>query len=135
MIAGLWGRLKRWMTVTLILRGSISRSDIAALCERTRELLDHGDPEPVFLDIGGLASPDAVTVDALGRLQLVAGRHGRTIRLRHACDELRALIAFVGLEHQLPVAEGLRIQTIGQAEEREQVRGIEEEADGGDAPS
>jgi hypothetical protein len=41
--------------------------------------------------------PDAVTVDALCRLQLAARRYGCRVRLRHASDELLELVAFMGL--------------------------------------
>ena len=47
-------------------------------------------------DVGGVAA-DAVTVDALARLQLAARRHGCGCRLRGASDELRGLVAFMGL--------------------------------------
>jgi hypothetical protein len=46
--------------------------------------------------------PDAVTVDALARLQLAAQRHGCQVRLRHASDELLQLVAFMGLAEVLP---------------------------------
>ena len=47
-------------------------------------------------------NPDAVTVDALARLQLVARRHDCQVRLRGASDELRELLAFMGLDAVLP---------------------------------
>ena len=52
-------------------------------------------------DVAGVAA-DAVTVDALARLQLAARRHGCRIQLEHASAELRDLIAFMGLEDVLP---------------------------------
>ncbi len=45
----------------------------------------------------GRAPADAVTLDALARLRLTALRLGYRLRLVHASDELRALIAFAGL--------------------------------------
>ena len=45
---------------------------------------------------------DAVTVDALARLQLAARRHGCQVRLRGASDALRDLVAFMGLQNVLP---------------------------------
>jgi ABC-type transporter Mla MlaB component len=41
--------------------------------------------------------PDAVTVDALCRLQLASRRRRCQIRLRNASDELLTLVAFMGL--------------------------------------
>jgi hypothetical protein len=46
---------------------------------------------------------DAVTVDALARLQVGARRNGCQVRLRGASDELRALVGFMGLCDVLPV--------------------------------
>ncbi len=53
-------------------------------------------------DVDGVAA-DAVTVDALARLQLAARRHGCRVELRHASDELRNLVAFMGLQDVLAV--------------------------------
>ena len=43
---------------------------------------------------------DAVTVDALARLQLAARRHGCQVRLRNASSELLELVAFMGLQRR-----------------------------------
>jgi hypothetical protein len=77
-------------------------------------------PSTIVCDVGALA-PDALSVDALARLQLNACRCGLEIRLRHASSELQELLAFVGL------ADVLRVEPGGQAEEREQRVGVEEE--------
>ena len=45
--------------------------------------------------------PDAVTVDALARLQVAAGRLGCTVRLRNASAGLRELVALMGLRDVL----------------------------------
>jgi anti-anti-sigma regulatory factor len=58
-------------------------------------------PERVlWFNVAGLP-PDAVTVDALARLQLAARRHGCRVRLANASPELRELVAFMGLEKVL----------------------------------
>jgi len=77
-------------------------------------------PSTIVCDVGALA-PDAVTVDALARLQLTARRLGMEMRLRHASSELQDLLAFVGL------CTVLRVEAGGQAEQREQRLGVEEE--------
>jgi hypothetical protein len=82
-------------------------------------------PSTIVCDVGTLA-PDVAAVDALARLQLMARRQGLEIRLRDASGELLALIGFVGLRDVLPVEVG------GQAEEREQRLGVEEERELGD---
>jgi len=43
-----------------------------------------------------------VAVDALARLQLAARRRGCQVRLRRAPNELRELLAFMGLRDILP---------------------------------
>jgi anti-anti-sigma regulatory factor len=55
----------------------------------------------VFCDARGVTA-DAVTVDALARLQLAARRHQCQVRLRGASPELRELVAFMGLTDVLP---------------------------------
>jgi anti-anti-sigma regulatory factor len=77
-------------------------------------------PTPIVVDVSAFP-PDAVTVDALARLQLAARRAGRRLQLRDASDELQKLIAFVGLDRVLRVEPGR------EAEEREQRLGVEEE--------
>jgi ABC-type transporter Mla MlaB component len=57
-------------------------------------------PTTMELDVSAFA-PDALTIDALARLQLSARRHGRRLRLYHASEELRDLIDLVGLSEVL----------------------------------
>ena len=64
---------------------------------------------------------DLGTVESLARLQLAARRCGLELRLRRVPRELEELITFVGL------AEVLGLEPQGQAEEREQRLGVEEE--------
>jgi hypothetical protein len=54
----------------------------------------------VAYDVRG-ARPDAVTVDLLARLELIARRSGRTLRLRNTSAELLDLVAFMGLDEVL----------------------------------
>ena len=77
-------------------------------------------PSTIVCDVGSLA-PDAVTIDALARLQLTARRLGGEVRLRHASSELQELLDFVGLR------DVLRGEAGWQPEEREQRVGVEEE--------
>jgi hypothetical protein len=66
---------------------------------------------------------DLGTVESLARLQLAARRSGVQLRLRCVPRELEELIIFVGL------AEALGLEPRGQAEEREQRLGVEEEGE------
>ena len=79
-----------------------------------------------------LADPDAVTVDALARMQLTARRAGRRVHLRHACGELQDLLVLMGLGEVLPCGAVSGLEPRGQAEQREQARRVEEEGDSGD---
>ena len=80
-------------------------------------------------DVGHLANPDLRTVAALARAQLNARRRGVRLRFRNASPALRELIAFAGLEEVLPLAGRLR----GEAEEREEPVGVEEERELGNS--
>ena len=79
----------------------IDRSDLPALCDRVGALLDESRADVALCDVTGVEA-DAVTVEALARLQVAARRHGCLVRLRHASEELRELIAFMGLRDVLP---------------------------------
>lgn len=76
--------------------GPIARADLPGLCERVCRLLERSGATVASCDVRGVEA-DAVTVDALARLQLAARRHGCRVRLRNACPELVELVAFVGL--------------------------------------
>jgi ABC-type transporter Mla MlaB component len=81
-------------------RGPIARGDLPGLCERICELLEDSGAGVAVCDVRSVDT-DAVTVDALARLQLAARRHGCRVRLRHASNELRELVAFMGLANVL----------------------------------
>ncbi|MCA1677638.1 MAG: STAS domain-containing protein [Actinobacteria bacterium] len=76
--------------------GPIARADLPVLCERVCGLLRSSHADVALCDVSGV-EPDAVTVDALARLQLAVGRHGCRVRLRHASSELLELVALMGL--------------------------------------
>jgi ABC-type transporter Mla MlaB component len=88
-------------TVVFAIRGPIARADLPGLCERVCALLEGNHAGVALCDVHGV-EPDAVTVDALCRLQVGAKRHGCRVRLRHASGELLELVAFMGLTEVLP---------------------------------
>ncbi|MEN3310948.1 MAG: hypothetical protein V7645_277 [Actinomycetota bacterium] len=88
-------------TVAFAIRGPIERTDLPGLCERVCALLALSGAEVVVCDVRGV-DPDAVTADALARLQLAAGRRGCQVRLRSASNELLHLLAFMGLSDVVP---------------------------------
>jgi ABC-type transporter Mla MlaB component len=83
------------------IRGPITHADLPGLCERVCALLERSGAAVVLCDICDV-DPDAVTVDALARLQLAARRNGCQVRLRNASSELLELVAFMGLSDVLP---------------------------------
>jgi ABC-type transporter Mla MlaB component len=85
---------------TLVIRGPLERSDLPGLYARTCELLADRRGVTVLCDVRDLAS-DAVSADALARLQLAARRRDCRIRLRNASGELTDLLAFMGLQDVL----------------------------------
>jgi ABC-type transporter Mla MlaB component len=88
-------------TVELSVHGPIARTDLRGLCDRVCAVLGSSGAQVAYCDVRGV-EPDAVTVDALARLQLAARRHGCRVRLCNASGELLELVAFMGLEDVLP---------------------------------
>jgi ABC-type transporter Mla MlaB component len=87
-------------TIHFAIRGPITRADLPGLCDRVCAWLEHNGATVALCDTSGV-DPDAVTVDALARLQLAARRHGCQVRLRNASPELLELLAFMGLRDVL----------------------------------
>jgi ABC-type transporter Mla MlaB component len=85
--------------VTFAIRGPIKRGDLPGLCERVCAILVESG-ELVVCDVAGVDA-DAVTVDALARLQLAAQRRRCSVRLRNASAELLDLVELAGLENVL----------------------------------
>jgi ABC-type transporter Mla MlaB component len=88
-------------TVEFAIRGPIARSDLPGLCDRVCALLRSAHAGLALCDVRGVPA-DAVTVDALARLQVGAQRQGCRVHLRHASSELRELLEFMGLTNVLP---------------------------------
>jgi ABC-type transporter Mla MlaB component len=88
-------------TIVFSIDGPIARADLPGLCDRVCALLQQGRPDVALCDVSGV-DVDAVTVDALARLQLAARRHGCTVRLQNASGELLELVSFMGLRDVLP---------------------------------
>ncbi len=88
-------------TIAFAIRGPIGRADLPGLCARVCSLLEESAAGVALCDVSGVDA-DAVTVDALARLQLAARRHGCRVRLRNPSDELLELLAFMELRDVLP---------------------------------
>ena len=87
----------------------------------------------VDCDVAGV-DPDAVTVDALARLQLAATRRGCAVRLQSASEQLIELVELMGLTHVLSArTRGLPGEFEREPEAREERGGVEEEGELDDA--
>jgi ABC-type transporter Mla MlaB component len=92
-------------TITLVVGGSLARTDVPCLCARLRAAIEAAQAEIVVCDVGAVRPVDVGTLDALARLQLTAHRSGGRIRLRRCSQELAALLAFAGLAELVPVED------------------------------
>jgi len=115
--------------VALVVTGPMSRAGIGDLCERARGMLEGSEAHLVVLDLGEIRGADAVTVDTLARLQLTVGRVGKRIRFRRACGEVDELVDLMGLTDVLRLDPSSPVEPGRETEQREQVRGVEEERD------
>ena len=93
--------------IVFAIYGPIARDDLPGLCGRVRGLLQSSGAAVALCDVGSV-DPDAVTVDALARLQVAARRYRCQVRLRHASSELLELLEFMGLRDVLPDQAGVR---------------------------
>ena len=87
-------------TVAFTITGPIARSDLEGLCARVCSLFERSGAREALCDVTGV-EPNAVTVDALARLQVGASRRGCRVHLQNASDELMDLVEFMGLEDVL----------------------------------
>ena len=83
-------------TLTLLIRGPLTRADLPGLFRRTCALLAEAPGELLLCQLENVAA-DAVAVDALARLALAARRTGCGVRLCGASAELSRLVDFTGL--------------------------------------
>ena len=83
--------------IVFAIRGPIARSDLPGLCDRVCALLRENSTSSAICDVAGV-EPDAVTIDALARLQLAAQRTACRVRLENASIELLELVSFMGLD-------------------------------------
>jgi hypothetical protein len=119
---------ERPTTVVFAVAGPIARADLPAICGDVAALLEATGADVALCDVEALPA-DAVAIDALARIQLAARRIGRQVVLHHAADDLRDLLGFVGLIGLLGIEPG------GQAEQRKQGVGVEEERELNDPPT
>jgi STAS domain-containing protein len=111
-----------------VVRGPVGREDIEGVCARLgMQLAGEAEAGPLVVDVGQLGPGDAVALEAMARIRLVAGR-GRPVRFRNVPGRLRELIEWVGLGHLLGIESGVEsgVEMGGEAEEGEEVGGLHE---------
>ncbi len=86
--------------VALAIRGPIRRGGLASVCASADSLLQGADARTLVCDISDMGG-DAVAVEALVRLRLVAQRRRVGLRLVGMSPELRELIVLCGLDELL----------------------------------
>jgi len=84
-------------TISFVVWGPILRGDIPGLTARVCRLLEESEADVALCEVVDVEVPDAVTVEALARLQLGARRHQCRVLLLNASEELLDLVAFMGL--------------------------------------
>jgi ABC-type transporter Mla MlaB component len=109
--------------IVFAIEGPIARADLPGLCSRIRGLLEGTGATVALCNVGAGVGADAVTADALARLQLLAGRLGCRVLLHDVSDELLELLAFMGLRDVVPLRSEARRET----EQREDGVRVEEE--------
>ena len=117
---------------TIVIAGAIAPAEISELCRRVGLLLGATEATEVICDVARLLEPDAVTVEALARLQLTARRLGGEIRLFGACERLHELLELMGLGSIVLPCDELPLEARRKPEERKPPRGVEEEGDPAD---
>jgi ABC-type transporter Mla MlaB component len=118
-------------TIVLVL-DSLDPADVAPLIDHVVLGTQANAPTVILCDLAQLTDADMATVDALARLALRARRLGCSISLRDPSSELCELVAFAGLGDVLPRAPVSGVEVVGEPEQREEPRGVEEERDPAD---
>jgi ABC-type transporter Mla MlaB component len=113
--------------VAFAIRGPIRRADVPGLCDRVCAVLAESTAVVVDCDVAGVDA-NAVTVDALARLQLAALRRGCAVRLQSAPERLLELVELMGLTRVLSERTcALLGELERKPEAREERGGVEEE--------
>jgi hypothetical protein len=86
--------------------GELPPEEIARLSAAVERLVVDGDVHVVACDVARHRDADLRLIEAIARMALVAKRHDRRIRLRHASPEVRAFVALLGLAEVLPCETG-----------------------------
>jgi hypothetical protein len=83
-------------TIEFAICRALARANLQELCDRVCKALESSGAKVALCDVSR-ARADAVTVEALARLQLAARRRGCRANLCSPSTELRTLVEFMGL--------------------------------------
>jgi ABC-type transporter Mla MlaB component len=83
--------------IVVVVPDVLSPDAVAELCERVRAFVESRATMPVVCDVSAITAPDATSLDALARVQLVARRAGIPVGLRNAPPVLLDLLELAGL--------------------------------------
>ena len=106
----------------------MTTADVAALCAHVRASVRGRRSDVVICDLGALTDADLGTIDVLARLQLTSQHLGFQVSVRNAPPGLGDLLLLAGLGQVVR----LWVEASGQAEEREEALGVQEEGDPAD---
>lgn len=95
-------------TLVIVVLAPVAPAELPEMCERTGVLLEDTAATVLVCDIGIFERPCAVLMDALARLRLVTKRLDRSMHLRNASDDMRALFGLAGLTDVLPHTRAIR---------------------------
>lgn len=113
--------------IRFAIAAEVTRADIPDLCSQLADRLRGLGDGLVICDVADVMRPDVVTVEALARLRLTARRHGARLVVAGAHPGLLDLVRLLGLD-------GALLEAVREAEQREQLGGVEEERLGRDPP-
>lgn len=85
----------------VVVPGSLAPAAVADLCDRVRALVESRATRPVVCDVSALTEPDALTLEAIARVQLIARRAGIRVALCDPPAILVDLLTLVGLADAL----------------------------------
>lgn len=108
------GRDRSGWPVRVVVPARVEPQDIERLCERVRAACC-GRRGPVLCDLGLVAVPDLMVIDALARMRLTARRAGGSLVVVRLRSDLARLVALAGLGTVL-------LEPDGQGQGREQGR-------------
>jgi anti-anti-sigma regulatory factor len=84
-------------SIVVAVGSPIAPADLPKLCAGVRARIERSGAAVVVIDLGAVAAPDAVTVDAMARLALTAKRLGCEVQVCDVPRVLRELLDLSGL--------------------------------------